>query len=116
MKRLLTFLLMVAIVMALHCGCATTDISRQRHTQEMATLNNLVDEFTIEFKKADFSTQVQWRYRIVPQIRKAQFGLFSWDIALSVNELAIAKEKEQSFLMAKNKLISTLKGVKNEHN
>jgi len=114
MRRFNAFLLMLLVVCILHFfyGCATVEANRQRHTKATQELNVLESVYMAEYKDADFKTQVQWRYRIDPQLRKARFTLFSWDIAISVHEDVIALEKERSFLIAKDKLISTFEEVR----
>jgi len=110
MKRLFAFLLMVAIVAVLHLhyGCAAPNVSRQRHTEATVALDTLVNEYMIEYRKSDFYTQVYWRYRIDPEIKKARIGLFSWENAIAVKEYNIAKEKERYFLIAKDRLMFIL--------
>ena len=105
------FVLLLVCIIHFFCGCAT-DANRQRHTKATEELNILESEYMTEYKDANFKTQVQWRYRIDPQLRKARFTLFSWDIAISVHEDVIALEKERSFLIAKEKLIVVYKEVR----
>jgi len=113
MKRLFDFLLMVLVLTILHFtySCAAVNADRQRHTQEGEALNTLAEKYMVEYRKADFNTQVQWKYRIDPQLKKAKWALFSWDVAIAVKELDIAKEKERSFLIAKDRAMFSLKEV-----
>ncbi len=113
MKRLLAFLLMVVVVFVLHFtyGCTAVSLDRQRHTEEIEFLNLLEEQYMMKYKEADFYTQVQWRYRISPQIGKARLTLFSWDVAIACDDLATARMKEQSFLIAKDRAIFSLREV-----
>jgi len=113
MGRIFDFLLMLIVLTVLYFtySCAVVNADRQRHTQEGEALNILAEKYMVEYKKADSNTQIQWRYKIDPQFKKARWALFSWDIAITVKEFNVAKEKERSFLIAKDRAMFSLKEV-----
>ena len=103
-KRLLAVLVILVVLCTVHflTGCAT-NANRLRYTQETEELNILETIYMAKYKAADFDTQIQWRYQVDPQLKKARFALFSWDVAMAVNEDGISLEKERFFYMVKKK-------------
>jgi len=108
-KNIFMFVALFMFVFTLSSCAMFGDISpEQQHLKATVAFNSMVEGYLIHYREANAATQEKWKKEVDPQIKSARLALNAWDLALKIGDPDLVIEKEELFILLKDKLLDLL--------
>lgn len=104
------FSVLTSLLFIFSCATSFGNIPNEpQYLEARHNFYNLVEEYTVVFRKADFNSQLKLKMWLEPQIYKTKLALFSWEVAIKTSSYYKSMERERQYSLVNSKLLNMIK-------